>query len=111
LKIINREQNFMTETSHEAMKKWPMDSHHEVAETYANAIGISLFDGHSLKLEFIVARAEEPHPPAKLTGTRHIVARMVLSIECAIDLINQMHQIGAQLAQAGLIKVGQPGER
>jgi hypothetical protein len=86
-----------------------LEPHHEVSETFADSIGLTLFDGHTLKLEFVAARIEEPNQPStQPIGTRHVVARMVLSVNCAVDLINQMQRVGAQLAQAGLVKAEQP---
>jgi len=97
----------MVTTPHEIMKKWKLDPHHEAREIFSDSMGLTLFDGQTLRLEFIAARMDEPKLPEP-TGTRHIVSRMVLSTNCAVELINQMQQVAAQLAQAGLIKVEQP---
>ncbi len=102
------EQDFMAITPNEMMKNWKTDPHHEVKETFADSMGVTFFDGQTLRLEFVTARMETPKPPAQPTGTRHIVSRMVLSGNCAVELINQMQQIAAQLAQAGILKVEQP---
>jgi hypothetical protein len=105
----NIKGNFMATSPQEMMKKWRLDHHHEVTETFADSMGPTYFDGNTLRLEFAVLRMEEPLPPAQPSGTRHVVSRMVLSANCAVELINQMQQIAAQLAQAGVLKVGQPG--
>ena len=91
----------------ELINKFPMQPHHEVAETFADCLGLTMFDGNTLRLEFAVARLNEPKPPNPQTGERHIVARLALSAPCAIDLINQMQMIANQLAQAGIIKTDQ----
>lgn len=88
----------------ELIKKFPIAHHHEVPETFADTMGMTSFDGATLRLEFAAARMNETKPPAPPTGERHVVCRLVLSAPCAVDLINQMHLIGAQLAAAGLVK-------
>lgn len=97
------------------INKFPMQPHHETAEIFSDCLGLTMFDGNTLRLEFAVARMNEPKPPDPPTGERHIVARLALSAPCAIDLINQMQMIANQLAQAGLIKMDQgqakPGEK
>jgi len=95
----------MPTTPHEVFKKFKLVPHHELSEIFADQLGLSLFDGTGLRLEFAVARVEEPKPPAPPTGERHVVCRLVLSVPCAVDLINQMQNIGNQLAAAGLIKM------
>jgi hypothetical protein len=73
---------------HEIMKQFPLVSHHEVRELYVDQLGLTIFDGTMLRLELAVARMDEPKPPAPPQGERHIVARLVISANCAIDLIN-----------------------
>jgi hypothetical protein len=100
----------MPETSHETMKKFPIALHHEIRETFADQLGALLLDGSTLRVEFLVARmegeAKPAHPP---TGERHVVCRLVLTHNCAVDLINQMNYVAAQLAQAGIVKTD-PGK-
>jgi hypothetical protein len=95
-------------TPHESFKKFPIAPHHEIAETFADQLGTLMFDGTTLRLELAVARVEDPDPAKPTKGERHIVCRLVLSAMCAIDLINQMQLIAAQLASAGLIKMDRP---
>ena len=97
----------MAENPREHLKAFPLQPHHEIAETFSDCLGLSMFDGNTLRLEFAVARMNEPKSPQTTTGERHIVARLVLSAPCAVDLINQMQFIAKQLAQAGLIKTNQ----
>ncbi len=89
------------------IKKFPISHHHEVSETFADTMGLTMFDGQNLRLEFSVARMGEPKPPAPPVGERHIVSRLVLTANCAVDLINQMNQIAGQLVQFGFIKMEQ----
>lgn len=101
----------MTTDPRELLKKFSLVAHHEVGETFADQLGMTTFDGNTLRIEFAVTRMNEPKPPAQPTGERHVVTRLVLSTPCAIDLINQMQTIAAQLAAAGLIKKDSPAEK
>ena len=94
-------------TPHEQFKKLPIAPHHDVRETFADQLCLAMFDGN-LRMEFAVARINELKPAAQPTGERHIVCRLVLSTECAIDLINQMQNFAIQFAKAGLIKMDKP---
>jgi hypothetical protein len=66
-----------------------------------------MFDGSTLKIDFVAVRMGGAMPPAPITGERHVVARLVLSTAATIDLINQVKQLADQLTQAGLIKTEQ----
>lgn len=89
---------------HEAFKKFPVVPHHEIGETFVDQMGTVSFDGATLRIEFAVARMDELKPGSQPTGERHTVCRLVLSAPCAIDLMNQLQHVAAQLAAAGLIK-------
>jgi hypothetical protein len=92
----------MASDPREFIRKLPIVHHHEVAETFADSMATTFFDGNTLRLEFTSARIEEASP--KPTGARHVVCRLVITAPCAIDLINQMRQFTAQLEQAGIVK-------
>jgi hypothetical protein len=100
-------ENRMAENPRDRLKTFPMQPHHEISETFSDCLGLAMFDGNTLRLEFAVSRLNEPKPPNATAGERHTVARLVLSAPCAVDLINQMQMIASQLAQAGLIKTDQ----
>ena len=97
----------MAQMPREILRKMPLVKHHEIPEIFADQFSMTVFDGN-MRMEFAVARLDEPRSPAELTGERHIVCRLVLSQTGAIDLINQVQQIAAQLTQAGLIKSTDP---
>jgi hypothetical protein len=88
-------------------KKIAVVPHHEVRETFADQIGFIICDGSTLKIDFEVIRMSEPTSPTPPERQRHVVARLALSMSCAIDLINQVKRLAEQLAQSGLIKTEQ----
>jgi hypothetical protein len=115
LSIIKKENCVMAGSLHEAMSKFPISHHHEITETFADQLGLVTADGGTMRFQFCVGRMNEPKPPAMLSGERHIVCRLVLSIPCAIDLINQVNKLAEVLAKNGTIKLeggaAKPGEK
>ena len=91
-------------------KKMPVVPHHEIGETFADQIGFIICDGSTLKIDFEVIRMSEPTSAAPPERQRHVVARLALSMGCAIDLINQVKRLADQLAQSGLIKTTEQGQ-
>lgn len=75
----------------------------ELDETFVDSVGMFFFDGATLRLEFSVTRYDEPKPPAKLSGRRYPVARLVLDQKAAVDLLNQMEQVKGVLQHTGHI--------
>jgi hypothetical protein len=76
----------------------------ECTETFADAINNVYFDGQTLRIEFGVTRLDEVKPNAPVTGRRFPAQRMALTPMAAVELINRMQQVGAALAQAGVLK-------
>src|SRR6188472_40402 len=76
----------------------------DCTETFADSINNVYFDGQSLRIEFGITRLDEVKPNAPVTGRRLPAERIVLTPGAAVDLINRMQQIGAALAQAGVVK-------
>jgi hypothetical protein len=76
----------------------------DCAETFADSINNVYFDGQSLRIEFGVTRLDDIKPNAQMTGRRYPAQRMVLTPGAAVELINRMQQVGAALAQAGVLK-------
>lgn len=97
----------MAHNPHEIAKKLPVVPHHELKETYADQVGYMMCDGSTLKIDFEVVRMNEPTPPAPPEKERHVVTRLALSMNGAIDLINQVSRLAGQLAQSGIIKTEQ----
>jgi len=83
----------------------------EVSETFADFVQRIQFDGQTLRLEFAVSRLEDHQRPgggASVTGKRYPACRLVLSGAAAVDLMNKMQQITAQLVKAGVLKQDAP---
>ena len=76
----------------------------ECTETFADSVNHVYFDGQSLRIEFGVTRLDDVKPNAPVTGRRSPAQRMVLTPMAAVELINRMQQVGAALAQAGVLK-------
>lgn len=76
----------------------------EMGEIFADSINHVYFDGQSLRLEFGITRLDDVKPNAPVTGRRFPAQRMVLTPVAAVELINRMQQVGAALAQAGVLK-------
>jgi hypothetical protein len=80
----------------------------DMAETFADSINNVYFDGQSLRIEFGITRIDEMKPNTPVTGRRYPAERLVLTPGAAVELINRMQQVGAALAQAGVLKPTNP---
>src|SRR5437016_9897079 len=80
----------------------------ECTETFADSVNHVYFDGQSLRIEFGVTRLDDLKPNTPVTGRRFPAQRMVLTPAAAVELINRMQQVGAALAQAGVLKANPP---
>lgn len=79
----------------------------EVVETFADFVNRIQFDGQTLRFEFCVTRIEDQASGGP-QGTRYPACRLVLSPAAAVDLMNKMQQITANLIKAGVLKADQP---
>ena len=76
----------------------------ELAETFADAVQNLTFDGRTLRLEFCVARLDDPDPKAKTrTGRSVPVVRLVLDLDGAVDMFNKVNSLQAALESRGVI--------
>ena len=57
-----------------------------------------------MRIEFGVTRLDDVKPNTPVTGRRFPAQRMVLTPTAAVELINRMQQVGAALAQSGVLK-------
>jgi hypothetical protein len=85
--------------------QFPKEERHDIRETFADSVSQCVFDGQTLRLELCSIRLDEAKPPpAKPTGKRHVVARIVLTPEGAVELLNACSQMAGRFKQAGILK-------
>jgi hypothetical protein len=80
----------------------------DVSEIFADFVQRIQFDGQTLRFEFCVSRLDDKQSATTPTGKRYPVCRLVLSPTAAIDLMNKMQQITAELVKAGALKADTP---
>jgi hypothetical protein len=73
----------------------------EISETFADSIRSCVFDGQLVRIEFTVARFDDPGALGILEGRQVPVCRLVLNRAALADLINRVGQLGAALKRAG----------
>jgi hypothetical protein len=78
----------------------------DVNEIFADFVNRIQFDGQTLRFEFCVTRIEDQASGGP-KGTRYPACRLVLSTAAAVDLMNKMQQITANLIKAGVLKADQ----
>lgn len=88
----------------------------ELLETFADNVQRMSFDGRTLRIEFCVARMDEPAPapatgkgagkPARRTGRALPVCRLVLDLDGAVDLFNKINTLQAAMERQGVIQTG-----
>jgi len=76
----------------------------ELSETFADFIQRIQFDGQTLRIELCVSRLDDQRSSTPATGKRYPACRLVLSTSAAVDLMNKMQQITAELIKAGVLK-------
>jgi hypothetical protein len=83
----------------------------EVSETFADFVQRIQFDGQTLRLEFAVNRLDDQRSPSGAAmGKRYPACRLVLSAGAAVDLMNKMQQITAELIKAGVLRADAPAK-
>ena len=83
----------------------------EVGETFADSIRSCVFDGQLVRIEFTVARFDDPGALGILEGRQVPVCRLVLNRAALADLINRVGQLGAALKKAGAVDHTAPPEQ
>ena len=76
----------------------------EVSEIFVDGYEMMFFDGTSLRLEFTIARYDQPKPPKTRTGQRHTACRLVLTPDAAVALYNSLSKLVAALEERGAVK-------
>ncbi len=80
----------------------------EINEAFTDSIRSCVFDGQVMRIEFTVARFDDPGALGVLEGRQVPVARLVLNRAAIGDLFNRVAQLSNALKQAGL-ETGKPG--
>lgn len=86
----------------------------ELLETFADTVQRMSFDGRTLRIEFCVARLDDPAPAtgakaakkARRTGKALPVCRLVLDLDGAVDLFNKINTLQAAMERQGVIQTG-----
>ena len=76
----------------------------ECTETFSDSVNGVWFDGQLLRIELGVTRLDEIKPNSSPTGRRYPASHLVMTSAAAVDLINRLQQVGAAMAQAGVVK-------
>lgn len=77
----------------------------ELLETFADNVQRMTFDGRTLRIEFCVARKDDPPPGQQPRNGKSIpVVRLILDLDGAVDLFNKINNLQAALENAGVIR-------
>ena len=71
----------------------------DVSETFADSIRSCIFDCQVVRIEFTVARFDDPGALGVLEGRQVPVSRMVLSRAAVADLFNRLGQLNNAIKQ------------
>ena len=83
----------------------------ELAETFADHVGITTLEGHAVRIELQVTRLDKPDPPNKPTGRRYPVARLVLTPPACLELHNALQGLVRAMVQAKILKPVEQGSQ
>ena len=76
----------------------------DLVETFADNVQRMTFDGRTLRVEFCVARMDDPDPKAKKRSGRSVpVIRLILDLDGAVDMFNKINNLQAALESRGVI--------
>lgn len=76
----------------------------ELSETFADSLGVSTFDGMTVRLELCVTRLDLPQKEKEPSASRSPACRLVLSPDVAVELYNVLQGMVAAMEKKGLIK-------
>jgi hypothetical protein len=81
----------------------------DLFETFADSVGPWAFDGQTLRFEFTVTRMDAAQRGAQpQSGRRLPVARVALTVNGALELLNHCRQLTLALEKAGVLKQVNP---
>jgi hypothetical protein len=75
----------------------------DIGEIFSDSIRSCIFDGQQMRIEFTVARFDDPGALGVVEGRQVPVARMVLSRSAVADLLGRLTQLTTALKQAGVV--------
>jgi hypothetical protein len=84
------------------------DDRPDLLETFADNVQRMTFDGRTLRIEFCVARRDDPVADKPRSGKSIPVVRLVLDLDGAVDLFNKINSLQAALENAGVIRKNAP---
>jgi hypothetical protein len=85
------------------------DDRPHLLETFADNVQRMTFDGRTLRIEFCVARRDDPIAGQQSkTGKSIPVVRLILDLDGAVDLFNKINSLQAALENAGVIRKSAP---
>ena len=81
------------------------DDRPDLLETFADNVQRMTFDGRTLRIEFCVARRDDPSADKARGGGKSVpVVRLILDLDGAVDLFNKINSLQAALENAGVIR-------
>lgn len=72
-------------------------------ETFADSLGVLMFDGQVGRIEFCVTRLDPQSNPQSPSAQRYPICRMVLTPEAFLDLYNQLQKLITAMERDGLV--------
>ncbi len=84
------------------------DDRPDLLETFADNVQRMTFDGRTLRIEFCVARRDDPSGDKPRSGKSIPVVRLILDLDGAVDLFNTINSLQAALENAGVIRKNAP---
>jgi len=76
----------------------------DLPEVFCDAVGLSTFDGNSIRVELCVTRLNPPKPPEPPTARRYVAARLVITPEASVDLWNQLSGMVRVMEEKGMVR-------
>lgn len=80
----------------------------DLLETFVDNVQRMTFDGRTLRIEFCVARYDDPTPENPRSGRQIPICRLVLDLDGAVDLFNKINNLQSALETRGVIRKNAP---
>jgi hypothetical protein len=80
----------------------------DLLETFVDNVQRMTFDGRTLRIEFCVARYDDPTPTNPRSGRSIPICRLVLDLDGAVDLFNKVNNLQSALESRGVIRKSSP---